>query len=93
MIDILECPAGRLLDCLIALSTQAYNFFADALTEADYVDQFITLAENDFTLMEQQKMAALNPTLISLALKLASSENDKGRKLARKIARFTHDTF
>lgn len=38
-------------------------------------------------------MAALNPTLISLSLKLANSESDKGRKLARKIARFTHDTF
>ena len=73
MIDILECPMGRLFDCILALSTQTYQIFDHTLTEADNVPNFVKLAANDFALMEHQKITSFNPTLVSLGLKLAST--------------------
>lgn len=61
---------GRLLDCLIALSTQTYQIFESTLTEEDNVSDFVRLAKNDLSLMENQKTTSFNPTLVSLCLKL-----------------------
>ena len=51
-IDILECPMGRLMDCLLALSTQTYKIFEVTLTEEENITDFIKLAENELALME-----------------------------------------
>jgi hypothetical protein len=55
MIEILECPASRLLDCLLALSTQTYSMFADSLIETDdSINQYlIKLAKNELKLMKK----------------------------------------
>lgn len=49
----------------------------------------VKLASNDLRLMEHQKLNSFNPTLISLGLKLASTQDEEARKLARKIGKFT----
>ena len=73
MIDVLECPMGRLLDCILALSTQTYQMFDQTLTLDENIPNFVKLAANDLALMEHQKVNSFNPTLVSLGLKLAST--------------------
>ncbi len=43
---------GRLMDCMVALSTQTYQLFAVTLTEEDNVADFVRLAINDLKLMK-----------------------------------------
>jgi len=93
MIEVLECPSSRLLDCLLALSTQTYALFADALIETEECvkDYLMRLARNELKLMKKQKSAAmLNPTLTSLCLKLGACDIPKAQKLAKKIGDFTY---
>ena len=41
----------------------------------------------------QKSNAVFNPTLVSLALKLAQSEDPKAQKVAEKISHFLFDSF
>ena len=80
---------GRLLDCILALSTQTYQLFDQTLTLPENISNFVKLAGNDLALMEHQKVTSFNPTLISLALKLANTEDPRASQLAQKIGNFT----
>lgn len=83
---------GRLFDCLIALSTQTYQVFAETLGEDGHIDSFVALAQNELKIMKAQKVTTFNPTLVSIALRLGNSEDKAARKIATKIAHFTFDT-
>lgn len=91
-IEVLECPMGRLLDCMIALSTQTYQTFAETLGEEAHIACFTALAQNELKVMQAQKVTTFNPTLVSIALRLGNSEDKAARKIATKIAHFTFDT-
>ena len=80
---------GRLFDCVLALSTQTYQIFDQTLAQEENIPCFVKLASNDFSLMKHQKLTSFNPTLISLSLKLASTDDSKAKKLAQRIGKFT----
>lgn len=90
MIDLLECPAGRTLDCLLALAAHTYSIFSEAFTEENSFNLFVELATNELNLMRGLKSstAIFNPTLVSLGLKLATSDLPEAQKIAKRITKF-----
>ena len=90
MIEILECPSGRLLDCLLTLSAHAYSTFADALTEPSFFSNYlIKMAKNELRLMQGQKSVhVFNASLVSLGLKLAATEIEEAQEVALEITKF-----
>lgn len=90
MVEILECPHGRVLDCLLTLSGHTYNMFSFTFTaETFFEDYLVPLAANELKLVKGLKSTAtFNPVLVSLAIKLAASSLPKARKVARKITKY-----
>ena len=53
-ISVLECPAGRILDCLTALSGQTYQLFGGVmLEEPKFYKSLKKLAKNDLKIMQK----------------------------------------
>ena len=47
-IEILECPQGRLLDCLTAVSAKLHQVFGERIASSEsLVKQFKSVIEND----------------------------------------------
>jgi len=53
-ISVLECPAGRVLDCLTTLSGQTYQLFGEIMLEdTKYFKSLKKLAKNDLKIMQK----------------------------------------
>ena len=52
-VRVMECPAGKLIDCLIQLSGQIYSRCNETLLEEDVKAAFETTVSNDLKMMQK----------------------------------------